>query len=201
MAPGRHFRGDPATAFESVVLQYEAELAQFIDLMVKNSVRSYLEIGSKFGGSLWRIGSALGEGSRVVAVDLPEGNSDWSASHASLSSCIERLCDRGCDANAVFGNSADTKTVEAVKKLGPFDMVFIDGDHSLAGIKKDWANYGPLGKMVAFHDIAWRNEPRDRGYIIDAPGFWADVKRDYRNVEIKLDPTNRDNGIGVLWRS
>jgi len=200
MAPGRHFRGDPAKAFERVVLQYEAELTAFIDLMIKNSVRSYLEIGSKFGGSLWRIGSALGVGSRVVAVDLPDGTDEWDASHASLSACIDRLRERGCDASVILGDSTDADTIDAVKQLGPFDAIFIDGDHRLEGIQKDWANYGPLGKMVAFHDIAWRNGPKDRGYIIDAPIFWADVKHKYRNAEIKLDPTKRDNGIGVLWK-
>lgn len=200
MAPGRHFRGDPAAAFKSVVLQQEAELAALIDLMTENSVRSYLEIGAKFGGSLWRIGSALGKGARIVAVDMPQGTSEWEASHASLSACIDWLRENGRDAHVIFGDSADKETIEAVAKLGPFDVVFIDGDHRLDGIKKDWANYGPLGKMVAFHDIAWRNEPKDRGYMIDAPEFWADVKRDYRHTEIRLDPTKRDNGIGVLWR-
>ena len=41
-----------------------------------------------------------------------------------------------------------------VKKRGPFDAILIDGDHSLAGVSKDWQLYGELAPLVAFHDIA-----------------------------------------------
>jgi len=53
---------------ESAMLQNHEELAQFIALLKKENVRSYLEIGSKFGGSLWRIGCALQVKSRLVSV-------------------------------------------------------------------------------------------------------------------------------------
>jgi hypothetical protein len=48
-------------------------------------VRSYLEIGAKFGGSLWRAAQALPKGSRIVAVDLPNGTKAWNAEQHSLS--------------------------------------------------------------------------------------------------------------------
>ena len=45
---------------------------------------------------------------------------------------------------------------EAAKRLeGAFDLIFIDGDHSLEGIKQDWADWSdrvqPDG-IVALHD-------------------------------------------------
>jgi predicted O-methyltransferase YrrM len=200
MAPGRHFKGSPDTAFRSLVLQHEGELAAFIELLRQHRVTRYLEIGAKFGGSLWRIGRALRVGSRVVAVDLPGGTDEWAASEQSLTACVTALRDIGQDARVVWGDSADEEMVRAVRALGPFDAVFIDGNHTLSGIRRDWANYGPLARrIVAFHDIAWRNEPQDRGYRIDAPAFWAELKPHFRHVEIRLDPTGRDNGIGVLW--
>lgn len=201
MAPGRHFKGDPSFAFQETVLQYDAELNEFIALMIKNNVRSYLEIGSKFGGSLWRIGSALPLGSLIVSIDLPNGTGEWEFSQASLSNCVMYLNEKGQSAKAIFGDSTDHNVIRSAMKLAPFDMVYIDGDHRLDGLKKDWENYGPLGKMVAFHDIAWKNEPKDRGYVMDVPPFWNKLKRQHKHVEIKLDPTKRDNGIGVLWKT
>jgi predicted O-methyltransferase YrrM len=200
MAPGRHFRGSPETAFRSLVLQHEGELSAFTDLLRLHQVKRYLEIGAKFGGSLWRIGLALPRGSRVVAVDLPCGTDEWSLSEQSLTACVTALRDIGQDAHVVWGDSADEKIVDVVRALGPFDVVLIDGNHTLSGIRRDWVHYAPMARIVAFHDIAWRNEPQDRGYVIDAPAFWAELKPHYRHVEIKLDPTGRDNGIGVLWR-
>jgi predicted O-methyltransferase YrrM len=200
MAPGRHFRGPAAAAFRSMVLQHEAELVAFVALLREHKVTSYLEIGAKFGGSLWRIGSALPLGSRVVAVDLPGGTEEWEFSKVSLTACVDQLKNAGRDVHLVLGDSTDATIVSAVRELGPFDAVLIDGDHRLCGIRKDWENYGPLARIVAFHDIAWRNEPKERGYQIDAPAFWNELKGGYEHVEIKADPTGRDNGIGVLWR-
>jgi hypothetical protein len=200
MAPGRHFRGSPEMAFKSLVLQHEGELSAFIALLQREGVTRYLEVGAKFGGSLWRIGTSLPRGSRIVAIDLPGGTTEWSTSEQSLTACVTALRDIGQDAHVVWGDSADEKIVEVVRALGPFDMVLIDGDHTLSGIRRDWANYGPLAEMIAFHDIAWRNGPQDRGYRIDAPGFWAELKPHFRHIEIRLDPTGRDNGIGVLWQ-
>jgi hypothetical protein len=200
MAPGRHFKGHAEAAFKSLVLQHEGELSAFIELLRQHRVTRYLEIGAKFGGSLWRIGLALPLGSRIVAVDLPGGTAEWPISERSLSACVRALRRTGRNAHMVLGDSADEETIQAVRALGPFDAVLIDGNHTLSGIRRDWANYGPLARMVAFHDIAWRNEPQDRGYVIDAPAFWAELKPHFRHVEIRLDPTGRDNGIGVLWQ-
>jgi predicted O-methyltransferase YrrM len=45
---------------------------------------------------------------------------------------------------------------EAAKRLvGTFDLIFIDGDHSLEGIKQDWADWSDRVKpdgIVALHD-------------------------------------------------
>ena len=45
---------------------------------------------------------------------------------------------------------------EAAKCLsGEFDFIFVDGDHSLSGIEKDWADWSgrvSLGGVIALHD-------------------------------------------------
>lgn len=35
-----------------------------------------------------------------------------------------------------------------------YDLVIIDGDHTYDAVKADYAAYGPLGRIVMFHDIA-----------------------------------------------
>jgi hypothetical protein len=42
--------------------------------------------------------------------------------------------------------------------------------------------------------------PTWEGVRIDVPEFWDVIKRDFRHKEIKLCPTGKNNGIGVLWK-
>lgn len=184
--------------FETAMLQNYLELARFIEILQSENVRSYLEIGSKFGGSLWRVANALPKGSRIVSVDMPQGDGSFKESQPHLESCRDELAKRGYDMHLILSNSTDPRCVSSVNALGPFDAVFIDGGHDAATIKSDWENYGKLGRIVAFHDIAWQQRPTKKTPI-EVPEFWNALKGDYKFEEIKLEP--RDNGIGILWRS
>lgn len=184
--------------YETFVLQDKRELDTFVNLLKENQVRSYLEIGSKFGGSLWRVTNSLPVGSRVLSIDLPDGDGSFKDSLPYLKKCIVDLTRRGYDANLFVGDSHSKEAFSYAKELGPFDCVMIDGDHTLSGVLADWVRYGPLGKIVAFHDIRWT--PREtKKAPIEVPGVWREIKKDYRHMEISFDPDN--NGIGVLWNN
>jgi predicted O-methyltransferase YrrM len=183
------------------VMQHPAELARFIAIARQEGVCSYLEIGSKFGGSLQQMTLAMPVGSRSVSVDLPApDNKHWPASKVSLTACVDALRLAGYDTHLIWGDSTDPEVVKKVWALGPFDLILIDGGHTIDVVRADWMNYGPLGRIVAFHDIAWARGPHWTGYQIDVPAFWDSIKGYYRHEEIVLDPTGRDNGLGVIWR-
>ena len=173
-------------------LQDPGELVEFARVVVQENVHSYLEIGSKFGGSLWHVACAMKTG-RIVSVDL-DGNSD-------LRKCIEKLDELGFEATLLIGDSTDPKIVEMVRRLGPYDLCLIDANHTEPFVRDDWANYGPMANIVAFHDIAWNLGDRPaKPWKIEVPKVWNEIKRDYHHREIKLCHTGRDNGIGILWR-
>ncbi len=186
--------------FETECAQEESEIAAFCELVRAEGASSYLEIGAKFGGSLWRVAQALKLNSRIVAVDLPRGTRLWSQSEQSLKSCAEELRSQGHTVNLIWGDSTSQITIGRVTALGPFDVVFIDANHTMPYLRQDAAHYGKLGKMVAFHDIAWYRPPDWDGVRIDAPEFWNEIKNDYRHQEIKFDLKQKDFGIGVIWR-
>lgn len=175
-------------------LQADEEIDAFAQLLANEGVLSYLEIGSKFGGSLWRIARALPEGSRIVSIDL-------NVNGPSLRECVGQLCSLGYDAKLIMGSSLDKDVIAKAQALSPFDAVFIDGDHKPLAVMADWENYGPLARIVAFHDIGWRRAPEWVGKRIHVPEVWDKIKTGYRYEEIKLCPTRKNNGIGVLWRS
>jgi predicted O-methyltransferase YrrM len=184
-----------------VILQDEKEISALANLLAEEHCTSLLEIGAKFGGSLWRLAHALPTGSRVVAVDLPNGTRQWKESEHSLRGCIASLIAHGYDARLIWGDSTKHNIVGQVRSLGPFDAVFIDANHTMPFIECDWHNYGSMGKLVAFHDIAWHRERTWIGVRIDVPQFWERVKPNYRRREFRYCPTGNNNGIGVLWRS
>lgn len=184
------------------LLQIPEEIDWFIGILRQEGVKSFLEIGSKFGKAFERVARALPVGSRVVSVDLPSGTNIWPASQRSLDQIVHELRGAGYDARVIWGDSTDPKIVEQVRALGPYDAIFIDANHTLPYVTKDWQNYGPMAKIVGFHDIAWKRPADWAGtYRIDVPEFWASIKDHYRHEERKLDPTGQDNGIGVLWTS
>jgi len=182
-------------------LQYEDEIAAFVELVREEMATSYLEIGAKFGGALWRIAEALRGNSNIVAVDLPYGTVKWEESRASLERVMRELRQRGHATEIIWGNSTNPDVIQQVRSHGPFDVVLIDANHTMPFLEQDWKNYGSLGRMVAFHDIAWKRPPEWNGYPrIEVPQFWARIKGDHKHHEIKLDPTGKDNGFGIIWQ-
>lgn len=182
-------------------MQEEAEIAAFCDLVSREGVASYLEVGAKFGGSLWRVAQAMPAGARIVSIDLPGGTRAWKDSEPSLKACHAALAAQGYETHAIWGNSTASAVIAEAKALGPFDLILLDGDHRLPGVTADWETYGPLARMVAFHDIAWHRAADWPGVRIDVPQLWNNLRRRFRHQEFCFDPTAKNNGIGVLWRS
>ena len=180
------------------LLQDLEEISGFRQLLSDENVRSYLEIGSFSGGSIEFLASVFPKGSRIVSVDKP-----WKNTKASkLRLVLKKLNQMGYDTHLFAGDSADPKIIDPIHKLGPFDAVFIDGDHRLQYVKSDWNNYGVLGRIVGFHDIA-RDLPDGSYGLCQVASFWQDLKKNYRHVEFISNKTRMGVtvpfGIGVLW--
>lgn len=187
-------------AYETEVTQFDDELNPFIEIIRDERCKSLLEIGSRFGGSLWRIARSLPKGSRVVSIDSGGGmGGNKPGAQPSLRGCVAALNGLGYDAHLLIGDSYnDHSIVRRGKDLAPFDAVFIDGDHSMEGMVHDWHNFGRHARKVcAFHDVAWRPPVTYSGKLVDCRAVWDVLKYRYRS-ETFLHPGG-NMGVGVLW--
>lgn len=116
--------------------------------------KSLLEIGSNYGGTLRRMAKVLAPKSRVVSIDMPEDKNALVRPIVSLKANAQKIANCGHDVELIIGDSHSKPVIERARQWAPYDFIFIDGDHSYEGVKQDWLDYGPMGNIVGFHDIA-----------------------------------------------
>lgn len=177
------FEGIPAS-------QFDDEFRVFLELVKRENVKSYLEVGVFEGITFHTIVSLLPGGGPFVGIDLPVDNPESVKVAKRVSDDL--LKRQGKTSKLIFGDSKSPEVINQVRALAPYDLVFIDGDHTYDGAYADWLNYGPMGKMVAFHDV--NSEHWSQG----CAKVWKDIKDNYRHIEII--GVDQGMGIGVLWR-
>ena len=152
---------------------------------------SYLEIGSREGGSLKAVAPFLEPGAKIRAIDIGQRHPEWQNGRdpvPHLSLAVAELRGKGYDADFLIGNSQSDASLAWAQLHGPYDLVFIDGDHRYNAVIRDWMRYGKLGRLVAFHDIA-----------LPAVGLaWRDIKQEGVAVEEMI--AEGGTGIGLVRR-
>ena len=122
-----------------------------------NVVRSYLEIGTRDGGSLEVVLANSRHVSDVTCCDT-WGSQYGGSGRGSHDHIDQLLAVHGYDGRVSFldGDSKETVPTLHAAQAGTIDLVLVDGDHSYDGAMADLANCWPLvrpGGCLAFHDI------------------------------------------------
>ena len=180
--------------------QKETEIVSLLAIVSKLPLESAVEIGTGNGGTFYMLCKAAESNAVLLTIDL---DNDWKRT-ALLRSCAKH----GQRIHVIRGNSQDRKIIEKViRTFGSrgLDLLFIDGDHSFAGVTKDFELYSKLirpGGIIAIHDILPDYRTRygieRHGYTGDVPKFWNAIKSRWRSREL-VDSYDQDGqGIGVI---
>lgn len=178
-----------ATTFFGL-LQKPDEFTRFLYFLEAQSPASVLEIGFGGGGSAWAI-TKLQSVTRFISIDLPKG--PWGGTDAA-EKVLPHIA-QGTDAQCYFiqGSSQNSDCVAEVERIleGSFlDVLFIDGDHSYAGVKTDFLTYSPFvkpGGHIVLHDIC-EHPPETK---CEVRKFYLELKETWpkeKLVEIVTEP-------------
>ncbi len=145
--------------------------------------RRVVEIGVYEGSSAVVLCEVLGSEAELHLIDpfghhgwaLPAG---WGATEGASRRVVTRAARRHDGPRVTWHIDYSTRVAERWR--GPADLVFIDGDHSEAGVQADWdawRRHVEPGGVVVFHD-ARATRPGGRGL----PGPTAVVDRLFRGT-------------------
>lgn len=180
-------------------LQVRSEILNLIQILKKEKPKFILEIGTASGGTLFLFSRIAAKDAVIISIDLPGGKygggyPEWKISlYKSFALPKQRIF-------LIRENSHEKSTLNKVttilngKKL---EYLFIDGDHTYEGVKKDFELYSPLvkdGALIAFHDIVIHPPELNVG----VHDFWNKIKRRYEYREIVEDWNQKLCGIGLL---
>lgn len=167
-----------------IVGQVPAELNRMRDLYIERAPKRVLEIGVFYGGTLREWLANAAPNATVVAVDPEHQNPNRYEGWRKPSTNLVVLTGRSQDLTA------------EIAEHGPYDWVFIDGDHTQDAVDADLAlalAMAAPGALILLHDIA------AEGYPPTPPRITFDgiQSEKWEIVETPPDEYGAENGHGI----
>jgi hypothetical protein len=134
------------------LMQSPWELADFIFALKKYEndtgykIRRFLEVGFSSGQNN-SILNKFFHFDHIVGLDLFNSNTNGFSLQGNMQHKNLVL---------ITGDSTSERVIDLVNKMGPYDLIFIDANHTYEFVKKDFENFSPFlekGGVIGFHDI------------------------------------------------
>ncbi|MDA2918679.1 class I SAM-dependent methyltransferase [Desulfobacterota bacterium AH_259_B03_O07] len=151
----------------AVIAMTVRQAAYLFGLIRQKKVRKVIEIGRYKGGSTLLIVAAMNKKGEFWSIDIGEKEDRLhrAAFSRPFDEMLADVCKRfGLKVNIIVGDSG---TVDIV--TGEVDLVFIDGDHTYDGVKKDFERFGKrvrVGGSVLFDDAFDEGIFKSHSYIV-----------------------------------
>jgi predicted O-methyltransferase YrrM len=186
--------------FSIKVGQVKYEITKLLEILKDLKPKIILEIGTAGGGTLYLFTRIIDPEATIISVDLPGGTFGGGYSEWKIP-LYQSFTKNGQKIKLLRADSHNPKTFKLVKTIladKKVDFLFIDGDHTYEGVKRDFNMYSSLvkeGGIIAFHDIV-EHDPRSSCKVNK---FWNEIKNDHEYLEIIKDRKQKWAGIGVIY--
>lgn len=180
-------------------LQSRVELEALLGDVARHRPSAVVEIGTASGGTLFMLTRVASDDATLVSIDLPGGA--FGGGYPRWRSPLYRsFAKRGQRIHLLRRDSHAPSTLAALRDIlggRRVDFLFIDGDHTYEGVKRDYEMYRSLvrpGGMIGFHDIVPHSE--ESGCEVNR--FWNELRGRFDAVEYVEDWRSQFGGIGLL---
>jgi predicted O-methyltransferase YrrM len=191
----------PSVYAEIAPMQIESEFAELLRVVAERRPSIVLEVGTATGGSVFGLAHVATRDALLLTIDLP-GTQFGSGYPPPREALYRSFASEGQTIELLRGDShSDVMRDRVLERLSgrSVDLLFIDGEHSYDGSRRDFDLYAPLvgdHGAIAMHDV---NPHPDFG----VHRLWQEIKGGYEAKgwvahEIVHRADRPGYGIGVL---
>ncbi|MFO7796125.1 MAG: class I SAM-dependent methyltransferase [Promethearchaeia archaeon] len=182
--------------------QKKKEFLDFLIIANKINPKNILEIGTFDGGTIFLLSKISDVDAKLISIDLPIYKRD--SGYAPYRLPLYRFFNIANQKLYFIRDNSHGKNsinkVKSILKEEKLDLLFIDGDHSYNGVKKDFYAYYPFVKingLIAFHDII--DHPKELNCEVSK--LWNEIKNDFKTIELIENNSEKWGGIGIIQKT
>jgi predicted O-methyltransferase YrrM len=194
------FKTFPLNRWKIRPMQVKEEITELLKILLKHEPRFLLELGTAMGGTFFLLTRAAVPDATLISVDLPRGPFGGGYLEQKMR-YYETFALPRQKIHLLRMDSHEEGTLRVIRRIldgNCLDFLFIDGDHTYEGVRKDFEMYGKLvrrGGIIALHDIC----PHSPEIDCEVNRFWDGIKQVYQHSEIVKNCKQGWAGIGVVY--